>query len=119
MIKTRIRTEGDTAIIAVDGQLDVEVQEPLRQRLMNLAGEIGVDTGLKKFIFDFENLEFVGSCGITSFVNTLKEFNARSSHRPRYASVASEFQRIIRAFDRDEDFDFFETVESARRSFDQ
>ena len=77
-----------------------------------------IDQSPKKIIFNFENLEFVGSSGISNFVQTLKEVNARSSFRPRYCNVRSEFQKIIRAFDEAQEFEFFETEERARSSFD-
>jgi anti-anti-sigma factor len=117
-MRTTIKRSGDTAVIAMDGRLDVEVQEPLRERLQRLVMSAGTDHVPKKFIFDLENLEFVGSSGIATFVQTLREFNNIAQIKPRYANVRSEFQRIIRAFDEEERFEFFDTLESARRSFD-
>ena len=66
-----------------------------------------------------EKLEFVGSSGISSFVQTLKEFTAVAQTKPRYCNVKSEFRRIIKAFDEEDLFQFYETEDRARKSFDQ
>ncbi|MCC7440824.1 MAG: STAS domain-containing protein [Bdellovibrionales bacterium] len=120
-MRAKITRNGDTAVIRMDGRLDVEVQEPLREKLHQLVRShiASSDSPPKKYIFDLEHLEFVGSSGISTFVQTLRDFNSASVIRPRYANVKSEFQKIIKAFDEEEAFEFFDTLESARRSFDQ
>jgi anti-anti-sigma regulatory factor len=66
-----------------------------------------------QIIFNLENLEFVGSSGISSFVQALKEFNLQAPSRPIYCNVKSEFKRIIKAFDEEAIFD----IEEGRRIF--
>lgn len=117
-MKTDIRKVGDTLIVSLDGRLDYEIQEPLRNELGELAARIRTDSVPKKVIFDLENLEFVGSSGISSFIQMLKEFNIQTPTRPRYCNVRSEFKRVIKAFDNEEVFDFYENMERARQSFD-
>ena len=117
-MKTRIKKEGDTIIVNVDGKLNYEGQLPLKEDLTKIISNNMTDTTPKKIIFNLEKLEFVGSSGISSFVQTLKEFNQRSPSKPAYCNVRSEFQKIIRAFDEENAFDFFESEEKARSSFD-
>ena len=61
----------------------------------------------------------MGSSGISSFVQTLKEFNAHVTTKPRYCNVKSEFRRMIEAFDETDDFQIYENEDRARKSFDQ
>lgn len=117
-MKTRLLREGDTVVLNVDGTLDMEAQEPLRDNLSRLVSRSKTDSIPLKIIVNLENLEFVGSSGISKFVQTLKEFNSRSPIRPRYCNVKTEFQRIIKAFDEENQFEFFDTIQNAKRSFD-
>lgn len=117
-MKTQIKKVGDAVIVTMDGRLDFEAQEPLRQDLTRLINNTKGDHVPKKIIFNFENLEFVGSSGISSFVQTLKDFNQRVPMKPRYCNVGSEFRRVMKALDESGAFEFFETEERARQSFD-
>jgi anti-anti-sigma factor len=120
MMKTQIRKVGDTMIVTMDGKLDFEAQEPLRKDLVRLSDSTKESpSSTRKIIFNFENLEFVGSSGISSFVQTLKDFNARATVKPRYCNVKSEFRRVMKAFDEADLFEFYENEERARKSFDQ
>ena len=117
-MKTQIRKIGDTTIVTMDGKLNFEAQEPFRQDLSRLIQNSHTDTIPKKVIFNLEHLEFVGSSGISAFVQTLREFNSRSSLKPRYCNVKSEFRRMMKAFDQEDLFEFYESEERARKSFD-
>jgi anti-anti-sigma factor len=122
-MKTSFKKLGDTIIVSLEGHLDFENQLPLKENLSRLMDQIektgrATDSTPSKIIFNLEHLEFVGSCGISSFVQTLKDINSRAAFRPRYCHVKSEFQRIIKAFDEGNEFEFFETEDRARHSFD-
>lgn len=73
----------------------------------------GTDSTPKKIIFNLERLEFVGSSGIASFVQTLRDFNANAPSKPVYCNVKSEFKRVIRAFDETGNFEFIDSLEAA------
>jgi len=118
-MKTEIKRTGDTIVVNMDGRLDFDTYLPLRENLSKLARTENTDSTPKKIIFNLENLEFVGSSGITSFVQTLKEFNTSAATRPRYCNVKSEFCRIIKAFDETDVFQIYENEDRARKSFDQ
>lgn len=123
-MKTKIKKIGDMVIVDMDGKLSFETQEPIRKSLSRLAERLSdendtpTDSAPTKIIFNFEDLEFVGSSGISSFVQTLKDFNDRAPMKPRYCGVRSEFQKFIKAFDEEADFEFFDTEDVAKRSFD-
>jgi anti-anti-sigma factor len=118
-MKTHIKKNGDTIVVNMNGQVDFETYVPLREDLSKLMNETITDSAPKKIIFNFENLEFVGSSGISSFVQTLKEFNANSPTKPRYCNVKSEFRRVIKAFDEGDLFEFYDNEDRAKKSFDQ
>jgi anti-anti-sigma factor len=118
-MKTNIKKIGDTVIVSMDGQLDYEVQEPLKNDLTKLVRQVKTDTVSNKIIFNFENLEFVGSSGISAFVQTLKEVNATAPTKPRYCNVKNEFKRIMNALDDSGLFEFHDNEERAKKSFDQ
>lgn len=118
-MKTRIQKIGDTIIVNVDGKLDYETQIPLKEDLQKLIQNSKKDSVSKKIIFDFENLQFVGSSGISNFIQTLSEFNSQTSVKPRYCNVSNDFKRVIQALDNQKAFDFYETTEKAKKSFDQ
>ena len=118
-MKTQIKKIGDTIIVSMDGKLDFETAVPLREDLNRIARQAKGDCVPKKVIFNFENLDFVGSSGISSFVQTLKEFNATIPSKPRYCHVKSEFRRVIKAFDEEAVFEFYDNEERAKKSFDQ
>lgn len=118
-MKTEIRKMGDSIVVTMEGKLNYEMQEPFKEDLTDLIADAKTDSAPKKIIFNFEKLEFVGSSGISSFVQALKDFNARVPMRPRYCNVKSEFKRIIKAFDEADIFEFFDNEDRARKSFDQ
>ncbi len=118
-MKTLVKQIGDTVVVSMDGNLDFEIQEPLRENLNRILDQSKTDTAPKKIIMNFENLEFVGSSGISSFVQTLKDFNAAAPLKPRYCNVKSEFKRIMQALDESAIFEFHENEDRARSSFEQ
>jgi anti-anti-sigma factor len=118
-MKTQIKKAGDTIIVSMDGRLDFETNVPLREELSKLIRPNKTDSIPKKIIFNLENLEFVGSSGISSFVQTMREFNANSPEKPRYCNVKNEFKRVIKAFDEEQAFEFHDNEERARKSFNQ
>ncbi len=130
-MKTEIKRIGDTIIVSMGGTLDFETSVPLREELgrvirqtQRYSNGTGASSGAQgpgdlKIIFNLEDLEFVGSSGISSFVQALREFNAAAPSRPRYCNVKSEFKRVIKAFDEEQAFEFFDNEERARKSFDQ
>ena len=119
-MKTEIKKDGDTLVVHMDGYLDFENQIPLRDNLIELANQTTKGTRKpRKIIFNLENLEFVGSSGISAFIQTLKEFDACTHTRPRYCHVKSEFQKLMKAFDETNIFEFFEDEDRARNSYDQ
>ncbi len=114
-----IKKNGDTIVVKMDGKLDFETCVPLREDLSKLLDQTTSEKTVRKIIFNLENLDFVGSSGISSFIQALKEFNETSPTKPRYCHVKNEFRRIIKAFDEEELFEFHENEDRAKKSYDQ
>ena len=117
-MKTHIKKNGDTIVVQMDGKLDYETTEPLRAELSKIIRNTKTDSVAKKIIVNMEGLEFVGSSGISSFIQTLKEFNAMAPEKPRYCNVRNEFKKVIKAFDEEAQFEFHDSEARARDSFD-
>ena len=117
-MKTQIKKTADSIVVTMDGKLDFESATPLREDLNRVSRHAKTDSVPKKIIFNLENLEFVGSSGISSFVQALKEFNSHAPTKPVYCNVKNEFKRVIKAFDEADLFEFFESEERARKSFE-
>ncbi len=113
-MKTHIRRDGNIVVVSLQGQLDYETTDLLRDNLFKLQKEATND----QVVFDLGELQFVGSSGISAFVQTLRDFNVSIQNRPRYANVRNEFKRIMTAFDDNQTFEFWDTTERALRTID-
>ena len=113
-MKTSMRKEGENVIFSFEGRLDFETSDQLRESLTRLERQAGSN----RVIFDLGQLQFVGSSGISAFVQALREFNGRATTKPRYANVKNEFKKIISAFDESGTFEFWDNTERALKSFD-
>jgi anti-anti-sigma factor len=118
-MKTQVKKVGDTLVVSMDGELDFEMQDPIKEHLRALSKQVNTDSVPKKVIFNLEGLEFVGSCGISSFIQALQDFQTGSSVKPRFCNVKSEFRRLMHVYAEEHAaFEIFETEDRARKSFD-
>lgn len=117
-MKTRIKKEENFIVVSMDGRLEFDTHIPLRDELVKIIKDTKTDSTPRNIIFNLEKLEFVGSSGISTFVQTLKDFNTQVPNGPRYCNVKSEFKKVIRVFDENAQFQFFENEDRAKKSFD-
>lgn len=115
-MKARIKNQGNTIVLYLDGKVDYETQDNVCQVISKTIAKNKTDETPKKIIVSFENLEFVGSTGITQFVNQLKQVHTLNRSTPKYCGVRSEFQKIIKAFDETNEFDFFDDETLSRKN---
>lgn len=107
-MKARIKNQGSNIVFYFDGKIDYETQDTVCHLIEKTLRQNKTDSTPKNIIMNFENLEFVGSTGITQFVQQLKAIHSENQVRPQYAGVRSEFQKIIKAFDDDQQFSFLD-----------
>ncbi len=114
-MKARIKNNKDSIVLYVGGKVDYETQDSVCQFINQTIERNQKDETPKKIIMNFEALDFVGSSGITQFVQQLKQIHHDNHTTPKYCSVRSEFQKIIKAFDEENEFEFFDDEALTRR----
>ena len=109
-LRANILNQGEVAIIALEGKLDYESQDILRENIISLMQEG------KQVVVDMDRLSFVGSCGITHFIRSLYEMQEMGG-APKLCNVRSEFRQIINAYDNNKEFSIHANREDAISSF--
>ncbi|MCO5143090.1 MAG: STAS domain-containing protein [Oligoflexia bacterium] len=110
-LRASVLNQGEITVIALEGKLDYESQDILRDNILQLSREG------KKVVVDMEGLNFVGSSGITNFIRSLYEIQERGLTIPHLCNVKSEFRKIISAYDVDRDFSIHESRQAAVDTF--
>jgi anti-anti-sigma factor len=110
-LRASLVNRGEVTVIALEGKLDFENQDILRENITTL-----VRQG-RKVVVDMEGLNFVGSSGITHFIRSLYEFQERGYSVPKLCNVKSEFKKIISAYDSNRDFSIHDTRDDAVNGF--
>ncbi|MEO0336496.1 MAG: STAS domain-containing protein [Pseudomonadota bacterium] len=91
-MQAKVKKERDAFVIHLSGKVDFDSSEPFRSTLMNHIKGTNV-------VFNMKELDFVGSNGITPFVQTIKELCSGSVGIVRFCHLSSEFVRIFEAND--------------------
>ncbi len=115
-MKARIKAGPKSIVINIDGKIDYETQDQVCAFINKTIVNNKKDETAKNIIVSFKELEFVGSSGITQFVQSLKQIHHETDVTPKYCGVKSEFQKIIKAFDDDNQFDFYDDENLSKKS---
>jgi anti-anti-sigma factor len=115
-MKARINSNAESIIISLDGKVDYETQDEVCEIINTAIKRNKKDQAAKNIVLNLKNLEFVGSSGITQFVQSLKAIHHDTDITPKYCGVRSEFQKIIKAFDEENEFDFYDDERLTRRN---
>jgi anti-anti-sigma factor len=109
-MKARIKNTNESIIISLDGKVDYESQDEVCNLINRTVSQNQnrTDQAAKKIILNLKELEFVGSSGITQFVQSLKAIHQQTDIVPKYCGVRSEFKKIMKAFDETNEFDFYD-----------
>ena len=102
------RNENNIYIIDLKGKVDFASAEPFRETCINNLTQ-------KNVIFNLKDLDFVGSDGLSSFMNTLSELKKHSSLK--FCCVGSEFIRVFNTYNEIKDMVIYEDEQSAKNSF--
>lgn len=90
-MRAEITKNGDITIVSLEGQISFDTITPFRDHCMNkLKGA--------KVVFDLGQLSFVGSVGITSFFEIIKDVVESKALEPKFCNVKSEFQKLFSAW---------------------
>lgn len=101
------KLEDDVVVVSLSGRVDIENSEPFRQACVQRFSKLS-----ENVIFNLEDLSFVGSNGITSFVRSIVELNKQKSDALKFCKVSSEFKRIFAASPL-QDVEIYETQDEA------
>jgi anti-anti-sigma factor len=115
-MKARIKNTEASIIISIDGKVDYETHDEVCRIINSTISKNKENPGNRNVILNFKNLEFVGSSGITQFVQSLKSIQQNTDVIPKYCGVRSEFKKIMKAFDAATDFDFFDDEALSKRN---
>ncbi|MBL7664579.1 MAG: anti-sigma factor antagonist [Bacteriovoracaceae bacterium] len=95
-MKTNIQRDAQGNItIQMQGGLDYEYCLPLREQLDRIVKEYPTT----QITIDMAGMDFVGSSGISHFVETIKNIHSKNSGKINLSNVNQEFQRVFRLFD--------------------
>lgn len=110
-LRASISNQGNVTVISLQGKLDFESQDVLRENIFGLMREG------RQVVIDLEHLSFIGSSGVTQFFYSLAEYSDNDSTPLRFCNVKSELQRIINAYDLKKTFAIHSTREEALNGF--
>lgn len=108
-MQAQILQEGDIKVIFLMGYMDFETVEPFRKTCFSQLMH-------QKVVFDLSKLHFVGSSGISVFIEVFKGFSKSTNEKPRFSGLNSEFRRFFIANEYVPK-EVFETTQEAVRSF--
>lgn len=108
-MKAIVEQEGDVFVVRLSGFLDYESLDPFRLSCLQYFSS-------KKVIFNLKNLSFVGSSGITPFVETMTELKGLNRDGFKFCEVGSEFRRVFAASPVS-DIEIYDSEQSARLAF--
>ena len=114
-MKAKLKNNKDSIVLYLGGKIDYETQDDVCAFINKTIAKNKSDETPKKIIVNFESLDFVGSSGITQFVQSLKQIHHDQKITPKYCGVRSEFQKIMKAFDEENEFEFFDDEGLTRR----
>lgn len=94
-MKARLRTDSSGNItVHVEGGIEFETGNPFRKQLGTLLKE----NPSSSITIDMNRLDFVGSSGISHFVETLRILDQKTK-RVYLSNVKSEFRRVFKLYD--------------------
>jgi anti-anti-sigma factor len=108
-MEAKISRDGEIWVVHLKGFLDFESVAPFRQTCLQHLRD-------KKVIFNLGDLNFVGSSGITTFVETIKELKDGAEQIPKFCGLSAEFRRVFVANEL-EKVEVYEDVNGAAAAF--
>jgi anti-anti-sigma factor len=114
-MQTQLRKNGSITILDLEGHIDFESTKPFRDQCMQLMRRSGSDVA-PCLLFNLGGLKFVGSSGLSSFIQILKELN-KLKVKPRFCGVGSDFKKMFHVYSDGETFEIFASEDDALKSF--
>lgn len=87
-MQANVYKSGDVTVVHISGSINYETVNPFRETCLNQFVR-------EKVIFNLQNLNFVGSSGITQFVKAVGELAVRNPQGLKLCRVGSEFTKVF------------------------
>lgn len=108
-MEAKIENRDGVYVVSLSGQMDFESADSLKMRcLQNFSN--------KELIFNLNDLNFVGSSGITPFLELLAELSKALGPKFKICSVGTEFLRLFESGTVD-GIEIYRDVQDAHRAF--
>lgn len=105
----KVENRDGVYVVSLSGQMDFESADSLKTQCLKNFLHCEV-------IFNLRELNFVGSSGITPFLELLSELSRTSGSKFKICSVSSEFMRLFEGGTTD-GIEIYRDVQDAHRSF--
>lgn len=110
-MEAKVENQNGIFVVNLSGRLDFEKADQLKERCLKAFVSRDV-------IFNLRELNFVGSSGITPFLELLSELNKTNGRRFKICSVGVEFMRLFEsATGPGEGIEIYRDVNDAHRAF--
>ncbi len=91
-MRININSDSDQVVLSFTGFLDFESVGQFSEAISSLQPK-------KKLVFDFKDLEFVGSSGIKSFIDTIDRFYKKYEGQISLSGVEGDFKKIVDSYE--------------------
>lgn len=108
-MEAKVENRDGVFVVSLFGRMDFESADNLKTRCLQSFVNQAV-------IFNLQNLNFVGSSGITPFLELLSELSKVSGSKFKICSVGSEFMRLFETGSVD-GIEIYRDVQEAYRAF--
>ena len=110
-MKIEVTKENDIAIVAVEGEIDVETSPQLRERFDELLAQ-----GEHNFVIDLGGVDFIDSSGLAAFVRLFKRVRVGEGD-VKLCCIRPEILKIFELTRLNRVFDIFDTRAEAVESY--
>lgn len=87
-MRAQVAKSGEVTVVYISGQINYETVDPFRETCMRQFRD-------EKVVFNLQNLNFVGSSGITQFIQTIGDLASSNPSGLKLCRVGSEFKKVF------------------------
>ncbi|MCB0391438.1 MAG: STAS domain-containing protein [Bdellovibrionales bacterium] len=108
-MQARLEKKEDVTIVHLSGRIDYESADRFRETCLKILNN-------QKIVFDLAKLSFVGSSGITPFLETMTDLSVQNKGQLKFCRVGVEFKKVFEASSL-KSCEIYEDVNTATISF--
>ncbi|MCB9026806.1 MAG: STAS domain-containing protein [Bdellovibrionaceae bacterium] len=108
-MQAKVEIKEGVTVFHLSGRIDFEAADRFRETCLRMPQD-------QKLVFNLESLSFVGSCGITPFIETMQDLFLQNQGRLKLCRVGVEFRKVIES-SKIKNIEVYEDVDTARIAF--